>query len=269
MDTARHVLGDVHILPSYFPLPGFGLVPVNSFVLTGEQPVLVDSGLPLESDEYVEQLGSVIDPADLRWLYLTHADADHIGSLHRLMEAYPNITLVTAFMNFGALGLTGGVPPDRVHLLNPGETLDIGDRTITALRPPTFDNPGTAGFLDGKTGALFSSDCFGALMQGPAESADEIAVDDLRAGQTLWTTIDSPWVHQVDRAVFADNLNTVRELRPSCVLSSHLPPAYEVTDRLLENLLGVPDAAAFAAPGQAALEAMLAEMTEVDKTPAS
>lgn len=262
MDTARKIAEDVHVLPSYFPLPGFGMVPVNAFVLTGEQPMLIDTGLMPETDDFVEQLGTVIDPADLRWLWITHTDPDHMGSMHRLLEAYPNITLVTAFMNFGALGLTGGVDPTRVRLVNQGETFDIGDRTLTALRPPTFDNPGTTGLFDRKSGALFSSDCFGALVQQPAEVADEISADDLRAGQTLWTTIDSPWVHGVDRSHFAANVKAIRDLEPSVVLSSHLPPALRITDVLTENLLGVPDAEAFVAPDQSALEAMLAEMTE-------
>lgn len=262
MEHARKVAEDVHVLPSYFPLPGFGMVPVNAFVLTGEQPMLIDTGLMPETDDFVEALGSVIDPADLRWLWISHTDPDHMGSMHRLLEAYPNITLVTAFMNFGALGLTGGVDPSRVRLVNQGESFDIGDRTLTALRPPTFDNPGTTGLFDPVSGALFSSDCFGALVSEPAEVADQISADDLRAGQTLWTTIDSPWIHQVDRARFAANVQSIRALAPSVVLSSHLPPAVRAIDALLENLLGVPDAEAFVAPDHSALEAMLAEMTE-------
>lgn len=262
MPTARRVLPDVHVLTSHFPLPGFGVVPVNAFVVTGSEPMLVDTGLLPESDDFMQVLAGVVDPGDLRWLWLTHADPDHTGSLHRLLDELPDLRLITSFMNFGALGLTSPVPPQRVHLLNPGESMDLGDRTVTALRPPAFDNPGTAGLFDSRSRALFSSDCFGALLQDPADAADDIAPDALAAGQTLWATIDSPWLHNVDRGRFAAELDTVRALEPSCVLSAHLPPAMACADRLLNTLAQVPDAPRFVAPDQAALTAMLAQLTE-------
>jgi flavorubredoxin len=73
---------DIDVLPSYFPIPGYGIVPINAFVLKAAEPVLVDTGLVLLSDEFLPQLSSVMDPEDLRWLWLTHDDMDHIGSLY-------------------------------------------------------------------------------------------------------------------------------------------------------------------------------------------
>ena len=51
---------DIDVLPSYFPIPGLGIVPVNAFVLKAAQPVLVDTGLAPLSDEFME-----FDAADL------------------------------------------------------------------------------------------------------------------------------------------------------------------------------------------------------------
>jgi len=65
---------DVVVLPSWFPIPGMGILPVNAFVLKAREPVLVDTGLVPLSDLFMEKLSSVIDPADLRWLWLTHTD---------------------------------------------------------------------------------------------------------------------------------------------------------------------------------------------------
>jgi flavorubredoxin len=56
------------------------------------------------------------------------------------------------------------VPLDRVYLLNPGRSLDVGDRTLTAFRPPLYDSPATVGFYDDRSQTCFSSDCFGAPM---------------------------------------------------------------------------------------------------------
>jgi glyoxylase-like metal-dependent hydrolase (beta-lactamase superfamily II) len=263
METARPITADIDILPSYFPIPGFGLVPVNAFVLKAREPMLVDTGLHQDHDAFLSALRSVINPQELRWLWLTHPDPDHVGSLRTLMAEVPHLKLITTFLGYGILSLTPPVPElDRLYLLNPGETLDLGDRQITAYKPPTFDNPATTGFFDTKSRALFSSDCFGGLVQSPADAAEDIAAGDLRAGQTLWTTIDSPWLKKVDRATFASELNVVREMDPAYVLSTHLPPAHSLTEAFLTTLAGVPDAEPFVGPNQAALEGMLAGMKQ-------
>lgn len=154
------------------------------------------------------------------------------------------------------------LPLDRVFLLNPGQTLDVGDRTLTGFRPPLFDNPATVGFLDGKSGVCFSSDCFG----GPMPSADlaqaddvrEVPVEDLRAAQLLWATVDSPWVQNVDVAKFLGSFQPLRDGAPELVLSTHLPPALGITGTMMDTLGSAPGASPFVGPDQAALEQMLA-----------
>ena len=151
---------------------------------------------------------------------------------------------------------------NRLHLLNPGQQLTVGDRTLSALRPPVFDNPATTGFHDDTSGALFSSDCFGALLQAAPENAADLSDQELREGQVFWATLDSPWLHKVDEAAFAKELNGIRAMNPSLVLSSHLPAAPgSMTERLLASLEAAPTAQPFVGPDQAALAAMLAQMT--------
>lgn len=160
------------------------------------------------------------------------------------------------------MSLTAPVPMDRLHLLNPGQRLTVGDRTLTAIKPPVFDNPSTTGFLDESSGTLFSSDCFGALLQDVPENAADLTDEQLREGQMFWAGLDSPWLHKVDLAAFAKELDGIRAMKPQMVLSSHLPAASgDLTDRLLASLAAVPRAQPFVGPDQAALEQMLKEMT--------
>ena len=261
MESAYKVTDDIHVLPSYVPFPGYGLVPVNAFVLKAREPVLIDTGLRQDGEKFLAEVREIIDPADLRWLWLTHPDPDHTGSLMALMAEAPQLRLITTILGYGFLGLTEAPPLDRVYLLNPGESLDVGDRALTAVKPPSFDNPTTTGFYESKSGAFFSADCFGGLVSAPAMEAGEIAPEDLRQGQTLWATMDAPWLHKVDRGRFASDLKDVREMDPRLVLSAHLPPARGMTDSLLATLAAVPDAPPFVGPTQAELGAMLANMT--------
>jgi flavorubredoxin len=257
MDYARKVNSDIDILPSALPLPGLGIVPVNAFVLHAKQPVLIDTGLHQDHDAFMAALESVIDPSDLKWIWLTHPDQDHIGSLHTLVERYPNIRVITTYLGFGILSLSKPLPPDRVYFLNPGQSLDVGDRKLVCSRPPTFDSPATTSLFDTKSRCLFSSDSFGALLQAPAEEAYAIPAAALRDGQVLWATVDAPWLHKVDPSKFAETLKEIRALDPTVVLSAHLPPARAMLPRLLETLALTPGSAPFAGPDQAAFEAML------------
>ncbi len=252
---------DIEVITSNVPIPGFGLIPVNAFVIKGQEPILVDTGAVVESDEFMTALQSVIDPADLRWIWLTHTDFDHIGSLHRLLEANPRLRLITTFLGVGIMGLFDPLPMDRLYLLNPGEQLAVGDRTLTAFKPPVFDNPSTTGFVDEKSGVLFSSDCFGALLQDVPENAADLTDEQLREGQVFWAKVDSPWLHKVDESAFAKELDAIRALQPEMVLSSHLPAAgKDQTERLLASLAAAPRAEPFVGPNQVALEQMLKEM---------
>lgn len=244
-------------------IPGLGHLPVNSYVLHGAEPILVDTCPVVLRDEYLAALATVIDPGDLRWLWLTHTDPDHIGAVAALLDANPQLRVITTFFGVGIMGLQSPLPMDRVNFVNPGETITIGDRTLTGVKPPAFDNPITVGFHDSRSDALFTSDCFGALFADePPQSADGAGAE-LGHGQVLWGTIDSSWLHKVDTDVFAADLDRIRRIEPAHVLSAHLPAASgAMLPTLLDSLSRVPAADAFPAPDQAALDAMLAQMAQ-------
>jgi hypothetical protein len=159
-----------------------------------------------------------------------------------------------------------------VFLLNPGQALDLGDRTVTAFRPPAFDSPMTVGFKDNKSGHVFSSDCFGGPMatreDAAAPDVGRISDDALRASQLLWASIDSPWLSLVEPAVFAAAVDKLRAFAPKAVFSSHLPPATGDIDRLFANLTLAAGLEPFVGPDQAALMAILGQIAEIPKQPA-
>jgi hypothetical protein len=147
-----------------------------------------------------------------------------------------------------------------MYLLNPGQSIDIGDRTLTAHVPPAYDAPETIGVHDSRSGAYFSSDCFGAVLEAPAQDAAAIDREALRERQTLWATIDAPWLHDVDAARLATVLEGVRRMAPTAVFSSHLPPAVGMNDALLGALAAARSAPAFVGPDQAAMAGAVAEL---------
>lgn len=261
MDAPYRAMPDVHVLPANLPIPGVGVLPINAYVLLAEEPVLIDTGIGMDADQFVDAVASIVDLNALRWIWLTHDDADHTGSISRVMEAAPNARLVTHA--FAALRMSSWwpVPLDRVHAIRVGDRLPVGDRTLRAVAPPLFDNPMSIGLLDEATGSLFSVDSFGALLPEATEDAAEVPHEALAMGMRAWACSDSPWAHIVDRSHFDGVLGRVRELHPTRIFSSHLPAASGTSlDHFLGVLETVPDAEPFLPPDQEQFAQMVAAM---------
>jgi flavorubredoxin len=259
MNTPYQIKSDISVLPAHHPIPGAGFLPVNAFVIKSKEPVLIDTGMGIDSDEFMKALESVIDPRDLRWIWLTHDDADHIGSIRKVLEAAPKAILVANSLAVMRMSSSWPVPIQQVHWLNSGDSISVGDRTLTAVRPPLFDNPTTIAVHDSKSGTFFSADCFGAIIPSPVQDIDEVTEDDLERGMITWASADSPWLHMVAPKVFAEALEKIRLLAPDMILSAHMLPAQGRMETFLEWLAKVPTSEPFIAPGQLALEQILSQ----------
>ena len=104
---------DITVLADELEVPGIGHLPVNAYVLHAAEPVVVDTGLSLPDRGFMAALSSVIDPADVEWIWLTHPDRDHTGSLFGLLDAAPNARLITTFLGLGIMSWAPPVPMDR------------------------------------------------------------------------------------------------------------------------------------------------------------
>lgn len=254
-------LPGTHVVPTYWPVPGLGTLPMNAFLLRSAEPVLIDTGTAVLGDQFLAALADVIDPAELRWIWLTHEDRDHTGSLTRLLDIAPHATVLGTFMTFGRFAPDGPLPPQRTRIVNPGDRLPIGDRVLEAVRPPIYDSPGTLGVVDRSTGAFFSSDCFGAPLPGDVAtglSADQADPAMLRAAQVTWATTDSPWVTATDRNRLRAAVEAVRRLEPTMLLSSHLAPVRRAIDLSLGSILAAGASKPAPGPTQEQIEALLA-----------
>ena len=176
-----------------------------------------------------------------------------------MLEAAPQARLVANSLAVLRMCTAWSVPMHRVYWINPGEGISIGDRTLTAVRPPLFDNPTTIGIYDDKSEAFFSADCFGAIIPSPVQNIDDVTEEDLAQGMISWASADSPWLHMVEPKVFGGALDKIRGIAPKMILSAHMLPAKGKTEHFLKLLAKVPTSPPFITPNQAALEQILAQ----------
>lgn len=260
MDATYAATPEIQVLPSHLPVPGLGVIPVNAYLLRAAEPVLIDTGMEIDREPFLQELWSLIDPEELRWVFLTHDDNDHAGNLREVLEAAPHARVALNWISKARIEDHWDIPLDRVHFLNPGQRFSAGDRDLVTLRPPIFDGPGSLALYDGASDVLFAADSFGALIPEPAQEVGEVPETAYQDGFRMFQGVLSPWVTLVDQGKFDQTLEPIQEFQPRTILSAHGPVAHERTPALLEAMSAIPSAEPFVGPDQAALEAMLAEM---------
>ena len=262
MQPVDSPIPDIHVLSRNLVIPGVGELPINAYLIRAAEPVLVDTGLACDGEEFEEALRTLTDPAEIRWIWLTHDDADHTGNLERMLALAPEARLLVHPLAALRMATWWSVPLHRVTVLRPGQRVHVGDRHLLALRPPVFDNPMSIGLLDQRTGALFTVDAFGAILPEAPQRCADVPEAALVAGMTAWTAFDAPWTHLVDRDRFRAAVDEVVRLAPSVVLSSHLPAAPGTSIAAFAGVLeAVRDAEPFVPPDQQGFEAIVAGLT--------
>ncbi|HEY0920199.1 MBL fold metallo-hydrolase [Devosia sp.] len=261
---ASQVAPDTTSFRSFAPIPGLGILPINAHLIHAREPVLVDTSWVGVSDAYIAELQKVIDPEDLRWIWISHTDLDHVFNLDQVMALAPNAKVVIAGLGAAKFGLRGDFDMSRLHVLEAGQRLDVGDRELVSIKPVIYDAPETNGFFDTKTRVLFSADAFGALLDAPHEETAAIPENVLRDGQTAWAGIDAPWLGWADRNWFGTLLADVEKLDPSTIISGHLPAtSAPMIRQVLGNLLGSMAAGRFHGPDRETIEALFAPQAAV------
>jgi flavorubredoxin len=219
----HQVAAETFLIPTVAAEPSGAFVTVSTLVIRGAEPVIVDTGCSLVRDEWLAKVLSVVEPADVRWVFISHDDHDHIGNLEAVLDLCPQATLVGNWSMTTRLGGDLELPLHRMRWADAGESFDAGDRTLHLVRPPLFDSPATRGLFDPTTGVLWAVDTFGALVQGAVMEADD-ADPDLYAGSfgpmNQWNT---PWLEWVDTDRFAAHVARTAQLPMAAVASAHGP----------------------------------------------
>lgn len=260
MKKPRRVHNDTYIVMTDFPAAHLGILPINWFLIKAQEPVLVDTGMSIEREQFLPTLESMIDPAEIKWIFLTHDDNDHQGNIAQAMQAAPDAKLVIPFLGLARMADTHHLPMERVLLINPGQSFHAGDRELTVFKPLMWDSPATHCLYDERTGTLFSADALGALVPQPAEDMNDVSKAAYAEGCCTFARALCPWLHLVDQSKFNQHLETIKQLDPKTVLSSHGLVTHGICDSLLTSITQVPAMQPFIGPDQAEMMAIMAKM---------
>src|ERR1700722_1187311 len=172
---------------------------INSMVILGDEPVIVDTGTPANRAQWLEDVFALVEPADVRWIFLSHDDVDHAGNLDEVLTSCPNARLVCNWAMVERHTNCFDFPLDRCHWVMDGETFDAGDRTLVAVRPRVFDSPTTRGLFDPVTGVSWAVDTFATPLPDPSSAIADLYQDFWYEGMWLFALgAVSPWLTMLD-----------------------------------------------------------------------
>jgi flavorubredoxin len=247
---------------------GEGTAPVavalNTMVIRAAEPVVVDTGMMENRDQYLRDVFSLVEPEDIRWVFVSHDDVDHTGNVNALMAAAPNATLVIDWFMQERMGASLDVPPTRWRWVQDGDTLDVGDRTLHVVRPPVYDSPTTRGLFDPRTRVYWASDAFASPMVTPVRDVAELDPAHWVEGIHMFARYVSPWLTLADDARFQATVDRIASLQPQVITGCHTP----VVDRgfvadAIAATRGAPTADVPPQPDQSVLDALQAALQPV------
>jgi flavorubredoxin len=215
---------DTYLIRSMF---GEGQGPVavyvNSMVITGREPIVVDTGTVVNRKRWLADVAALVDPADIRHVFLSHDDHDHVGNLIPLLDAAPQATLITTWFSQERLAGDLSVPITRVRWINDGESFDAGDRTLAVVRPPLYDAPTTRGLYDPASGVYWAVDTYGTPVPDAADDVADLDPEFWDEAFVGFNRMNSPWHAVADPAKFAAQVARVEQMGPTVLASAHGP----------------------------------------------
>ena len=257
MAISYKISGEAFVIPEALPVPGVGKLPVNAMVLLAKEPMILDTLAIVHREVFLDEVFKIVEPKDVRWLFMSHEDRDHSGSIMQVLERCPKAKLVTNFLGLGKLHEEFDFDPRRIHILNDGDQLDLGDRTVTAIRPPLYDSSATTGIWDPKSEIYYGADCFGVVTNDIPHYTDEMKQSDFEDGFYFMNRANHIWFEHVKPEAIAAAAEKIKALGAKILVSGHGPVQRGKVDRMCDMIKRIGDMPAIQLPNNAQYEAML------------
>lgn len=133
----------------------------NSYLIDDAKTVLIDAVHIKFHKESLQNVRKILADRPLDYLVCNHAEPDHTGSIIKLLEVYPDVTIVgspAAIKNIGAISNC----KFNSLTVKDGETLELGANTLKFISAPNLHWPDTMFTYVERQKVIFTCDFFGA-----------------------------------------------------------------------------------------------------------
>ena len=137
-------------------------VSYNSYVILDEKIAIMDTVDKRGMKEWEDNLLKTLDGKKADYVIVQHMEPDHAGSLARLLELFPDITVVGNAKTFVMINqFFENINIKDSLTVKEGDTLNLGSHTFTFVMAPMVHWPEVMVTYESSEKILFSADGFG------------------------------------------------------------------------------------------------------------
>ncbi len=201
------------LFDSLIPLPDG--TSYNAYLIKGsEKTVLLDTVDPDLADALLSQLESI---ENVDFIVSHHAEQDHSGMIPHVLEKYPKAKVITSSKGKGMIVDHLCVPEEKVVIVEDGEELSLGDKTLKFIYTPWVHWPETMVSYLKEDKILFTCDFFGSHIA----TTDMYVTDEgqvYEAAKRYFAEIMMPF-----RNIIKKNMEKISEYELDMIAPSHGP----------------------------------------------
>ena len=134
----------------------------NSYIIDDEKIAVMDTVDANFKDEWFANIKREIGDKAPDYLIVQHMEPDHSANINEFAKTYPNATIVATDRAFVMMSKFFGTDyADRRIVVGEGDTLSLGEHTLTFVLAPMVHWPEVMMTYDDAEKTLFSADGFG------------------------------------------------------------------------------------------------------------
>lgn len=134
----------------------------NSYVIIDEKIAVMDTVDAGFTDEWMNNLDNALNGRNPDYLIVQHMEPDHSAGIMDFVKKYPDAQIVASSKAFAIMKNFFGTDfAENKLTVNEGDTLSLGNDTLTFVTAPMVHWPEVIMTYDNRDKVLFSADAFG------------------------------------------------------------------------------------------------------------
>jgi len=173
----------------------------NSFLIKDEKTVLVDTVWDPFSDQLIENITEIVDPASIDYIVANHSEADHAGALPDVMRHAPDAELIIS--KRGEDSFKGHFHHSwKTRAVQTGDTLDIGKNKLVFIEAPMLHWPDSMFTYLAGLNILMPNDAFGQHYATAYRFNDQVDNNELfEEAHKYYANILTPYSNLVEKKI--------------------------------------------------------------------
>jgi len=199
----------------------------NAYLVKGEnKTALIETVHINYFDEYLEKISAICDVTAIDYIVLNHTEPDHSGSLARLIELNPSITVVSSMAGNKYVSAICNCKFNG-QIVKDGDSIDLGGKTLLFTIAPFLHWPDSMFTYIAEDKVLFPCDFLGAHYCETSMFDNKIHYKDkyYKAFEYYYTCIFGPFKENV-----LNGLDKIKDFDFDVVCPSHGPILVEGID---------------------------------------